>query len=148
MINLIASRGLLLSSRILTLVAVIACADARSGDDRAAVAPASESSCAELQLPVAVDVAELSRLEGCRLAVAALVALLRDPDAASALAGTPASPSGFVVRRAPYLPVGSDLPASERLVVTVRLKHDRWDADVWFADSLAPLAVHLTHKPM
>jgi hypothetical protein len=142
------SKGLLFVSWTLVLSLAVACATAKSGGDRTIEAGATESSCNELRLPVVVSAERVSQLEGCRLAVAALLTLLRDSDAAMALAGLPLSPTRFDVRRAPYLPVGTDLPASERIVVTIRLEQNRWDADVWFADSLTPLAVHLSHKPM
>ena len=57
-------------------------------------------------------------------------------------------PREFLVRRAPYLSVGSTEAATEHLLVTIRLPKARWDADVWFSDSLSPLAVVLVHKPM
>lgn len=109
---------------------------------------ASGAQCGELPLPVVSQVAALDHAAACRLSVAALIALLSDSNAATALTGHPIGPSEFIVRREPYLPVGSTGPATEQILVTIRLPRARWDADVWFTDSLTSLAVSLVHKPM
>lgn len=106
------------------------------------------NACLELPLPVVIQAEGLDRTAACRLSSAALVALVSDSVSVNALSGVSMRPREFLVRRAPYLSVGSTEAATEHLLVTIRLPKARWDADVWFSDSLSPLAVVLVHKPM
>ena len=106
------------------------------------------NACEELPLTVVVQVEGLDRTAACRLSSTAFIALASDSVSVSALAGSSMQPGEMIVRRAPYLAVGSATPAVERMLVTIRLPKARWDADVWFSDSLTPLAVVLVHKPM
>lgn len=142
------TRGIMRAWMLLTLVAAIACSQGASNSDDALSAGNPRTGCVELPLPVVTEGVDLSRAISCRLSAIALIALLSDSNATTVLAGKSTSPSEFVVRRAPYLSVGSSSPAIERYLVTIRLPRSPWDADVWFTDSLTPLAVSLVHKPM
>ena len=141
------TRGIMRTWTRLTLVAAIACSEGASNSDALSVGNPG-TGCVELPLPVATEGVDLSKAISCRLSAIALIALLSDSNATTVLAGKSTSPSEFVVRRAPYLPVGSSSPATERYLVTIRLPRTPWDADVWFTDNLTPLAVSLVHKPM
>lgn len=140
------SRLLCVSSSVL-FAASVACSNTEPNAGRAQSPAHAQANCTEFPLPVSTEDVSLANA-GCRLAATALIALVSDSNAAAALAGSPVRPAEFLVRRAPYLPVGANGPATEQVVVTIRLLGNRWDADVWFTDSLKPLAVFLSHKPM
>lgn len=127
---------------------VVACSQSAADGAREEPQNPSGTRCAELPLPVVSQVAALDHAVACRVSVVALIALLSDSNATTALTGHPIDPSEFTVRREPYLPVGASGPATEQILVTIRLPRARWDADVWFSDSLTALAVSLVHKPM
>lgn len=148
MTSIAMTRGIVRTSTSLALLAVIACSQGASNSGDAPSVDNPGTGCVELPVPVTTQGVDLSQAVSCRLSAVALIALLSDSNATSVLAGKSTSPSEFVVRRAPYLPVGSTSSATEQYLVTIRLPRAPWDADVWFTDSLTPLAVSLVHKPM
>lgn len=143
------NRPMIPSFHILTLMSIaVTCACGVAERDQREAHDLESTACVELPIPVVVQLEGMNRTAACRLSTTALIALASDSASIGVLAGSSMRPEEFIVRRAPHLPVGSTGPATERVLVTIRLPQARWDADVWFSESLMPLAVTLVHKPM